>query len=191
MAVVTGAIILQRDGVTPAISATGPSSLAREFGVPGRAWPLSFPASERIGIRFVMNDMGRGLPCIAYSGRGLGGGGCFRAVGKHGGWALEAQLMRTSAGAVLYGVAVPETATVRVGTRRSVVARVTPGPVARRFGVRYFAARVPAGAFHVPDNEIVALDAKDRLLGRQHHNDRDGPFGRRNGRWERRFDRAH
>jgi hypothetical protein len=191
VAVVSGAIIVERDGVAPAVSASNPSRLAREFGVPGRAWPLSFPALERIGMRFVMNDAGRGFPCIAFSGGGVGGGGCFRAIGEHGGWALEAQVMRTSVGVVLYGVAVPETTMVRAGTEQSVVARVATGPVARRFGVRYFAARVAASAVRVRANDIVALDARQRLLGTQHYNDGQGRFGRRNGRWERRFDRTH
>src|SRR3712207_2898917 len=65
--------------------APDPAALAREFGMPGRAWPLAAPGAVQTGIRFVINDQGRGLPCIAYSSGGHGGGGCFKAIGERGG----------------------------------------------------------------------------------------------------------
>jgi len=51
----------------------------------------------------------------------------------YGSWALEALLLDAGRQRVLYGVAVPATAGIRVGTRRAVVARIPTGPVWDRF----------------------------------------------------------
>jgi hypothetical protein len=167
-------------------AATDPAAVAAHFGVPGKAWPFKPKDLDDQRFRFAVHDRGDKKPCIAYKVPGHDGGACFVAVGS-GGWALEANFVSTDQEPLVIGAAVPAARTVRLGTARSIAL----GPISKRFGVRFFAARVSDAAATTRPNGIVALDAGGRLLGRQHYNDGHGGFGARDGRWEKAFDRRN
>ncbi len=123
-----------------------------------------------------------GRPCVAFVTPAGSGGHCFVAVGRRGGWALEAEPATSTRDTVFFGATIRRAARVRFGR----VASLPTGRYAPRFGVRFFAGAVPRRALRVPRNHIVALDRRGRLLGRQHWNDGRGGFGRCDGLWDRR-----
>lgn len=109
------------------------------------------------------------------------GGRTFVAVHPYSDWALEADVIGTKRDTVVYGVAIRSARRIRIG-------KVVSVPTLRysaRHRVRFFAARVPRRARRVKPNDIVALDARGRLLGRQHYNDGRGRFGACDGSWDR------
>jgi hypothetical protein len=55
------------------------------------------------------------------------------------------------------------------------------GRIFSRFKMRFFASAVPQAFLRVPPDDIVALDANGRLLGRQHYNNGHGGFGANDG----------
>jgi hypothetical protein len=119
---------------------------------------------------------------LAYDGPREAGGHCFVAVGR-GGWAVEAEVTTSKHAVVVFGATIRPAARVRLGR----VTSVRTLPFSKRFGVRFFAARVPRRAADVLPNRIAALDRHGRVLGRQHYNDGHGGFGRCNGWWDRRY----
>lgn len=166
-----------------------PADVAREFGIPAPAWRVE-PPKPVAGYRFAANREDDGAPTLAYSGPASGGASRLVAVGR-GGWALEARIQRSSRTAVIMGAAVRPARYIRIGRLPRLVGTVRSAALLRRTGVRFFMARVPRAALRVHANNIVALDRKGRLLGRQHYNDGHGGFGARDGRWEKAFDRKH
>jgi hypothetical protein len=130
---------------------------------------------------FTPTEQGDGKPCLAFDTPTDGGAMCFVAVGSRGGWALEADRLASTHDVVVYGAAVRDAARIRVGK----VASLRTLPYSKRFKVRFFAGLVSRKALHTAPNSIVALDARGRLLGRQHYNDGHGHFGRCDGIWDR------
>lgn len=159
-----------------------PHQLAREFGTQGEAYPLATIHGEDGTYRFVA-DLNRAqeAPCVDYIVPGEGGGRCYRAASARCGWALEADFAPSDRDAVAFGTAIPAAALIRFGSGRAIRA----GKLFKPFGMRFFAALVPRAARHVAPNEIVALDARGRLLGRQHYNDGHGGSGAFDGSHDR------
>jgi hypothetical protein len=130
--------------------------------------------------KFTPDKRSDGVPCLDTEGPSGAGSWCFVAVGKWGGWALEAQPDGSEHDTIFYGTTIRAARTVKIGK----VATIKTHRYSKRYGVRFFAARVPARALKVKRNRIVALDRKGRLLGRQHW-DENGSYGRCDGIWDR------
>jgi hypothetical protein len=130
---------------------------------------------------FTPDKRSDGVPCLSYEVETGGGGWCFTAVGKWGGWALEAQPATGDEDVLFFGATIKAARTVRIGK----VATIKTRRYSKRYGVRFYAARVPQRALKVKQNNIVALDRKGRLLGRQHWDDGHGHYGRCDGIWDR------
>jgi hypothetical protein len=159
-----------------------PRRLAEEWGHRGGwAWHWAPPLAEGSGMELVVAEF-RGKPCILYRGAGHQGGPCFQ-----NGWAVEANFTETVNGTLVSGVAIREAATVRFGNSRDAL-HVPVVDVPHRPRERYFAFVIPTdGLRGVKPNDIVALDHRGRLLGRQHYNDGRGRFGAYDGLYDRRF----
>ena len=151
-----------------------PRELAQEYGAQGDAYPVATIYSRGGTFSFVVGKApDRLAPCMNYIVPGMGGGVCFFASARKCGWALEAYTSSSGPASVAYGAAVPRAATIRFGHAGTIPA----GRIFSRFGLRFFASAVPRAFLHVPQDDIVALDARGRLLGRQHYNDGHGGFG--------------
>lgn len=159
-----------------------PQRVAEEFGMPGgRAWRWAPPLAAGSGIEMAVTD-DNGRPCILFHGAGYGGGSCFQ-----NGWAVQAEFMPAVNGTLVIGTAIPETATVRFGRSRDAL-QVPVVDVPGMPGERYFAFVIPNdGLSRLKANDVVALDERGRLLGRQHHNDGHGHFGANDGLYDRKF----
>jgi hypothetical protein len=167
-----------------------PTAVAKEFGVQPPAWRIR-PAKPLRDYRFAVSDRGDGAPCVSYRFPDRGGASCLVAVGERGGWALEARLQTSGKNVFVYGAAVAATHAIRLGRLRRRIRTIVVRPALERFSVRFVVARVPRSALKVHPNDIVALDAKGRLLGRQHYNDGHDGFGRFDGIWERHLREKH
>ena len=158
-----------------------PRRVAKEFGwYPGQpAYRWSPAQLAATGTAFALARRQDHRPCVLFNGAGQGGGGCFTR-----GWAVEVKPVPTRRGFAYVGLVASEAATVRFGDRMTVPVIAVPG-----LG-RYVAVYDEGGALRkVRQNEIVALDAQGRLLGRQHYNDGHGGFGAMDGRFDRRWAR--
>ena len=139
-------------------------------------------ARARLKLGFTPAKRHDGVPCLNYTTPNGGGGNCFVAVGaSKGGWALEAESVTSNHDVVFYGATIRAAARVRIGNVKS----LKTGRYSTRYRVRFFAGLVPRRALRVKPNNIVALDRRGRLLGRQHYNDGNGGFGRCDGSWDR------
>jgi hypothetical protein len=159
-----------------------PRALAKEWGYPGataRHWDP--PAAAASGMELLtMVDRYLG-PCIAYRGAGYQGGACFQS-----GWAVQAEFTPAVDGTLVVGMTIPAAAQVRFGrTREALTVPVVAVP--GRSTERYFAFVVPPEGLKVRPNDIVAIDARGRLLGRQHYNDGHGRFGAFDGLYDRKL----
>jgi hypothetical protein len=159
-----------------------PQRVAEEFGMPdGKAWRWAPPLAAGSGMAMAITEE-NGHPCILYHGAGYGGGACFQS-----GWAVEANFTPAVNGTLVTGFAIPETATVRLGRSRDAL-RVPVVDVPGRPGERYFALVIPKERLsRLKPNDIVALDGRGRLLGRQHYNDGHGGFGDNDGLHDRKW----
>jgi hypothetical protein len=159
-----------------------PQRIAEEFGMPdGRAWRWSPPLAPGSGMAMAIGE-DNGHPCILYHGAGYGGGTCFQS-----GWAVEAEFTPAVNGTLVVGFAIPETATVRFGRSRDAL-QVPVVDVPGRPHERYFALVIPTdGLSRLKPNDIVALDGRGRLLGRQHYNDGHDDFGANDGLYDRKW----
>lgn len=185
------AVVLVASGILRFDVSTGPSDdpekIAEEFGwfpgTGGRAIRWEPAALAGTGTKFALTSRSDGAPTILYNGAG-GGGMTYTS-----GWAVEADSLRTATGTAYVGVTIADAATVRFGKSRDALRVPTtahPGDPTRRL----FAVHVPVdGLSRVHPNDIVALDAKGRLLGRQHFNDGHGGFGAMDGIYDRTLDK--
>jgi hypothetical protein len=160
-----------------------PLRVAEEFG-----W---YPGSGRPAYRWspeVLASAGTALalardsdhkPCVLYDGAGYGGGVCFKS-----GWAVEVKTVPTVSGDAYVGAVITQVAAVRFGTKLTVPVLDVPGR--GRFVAVYDDAHLLSA---VNPNDIVAIDANGRLLGRQHYNDGRGGFGAMDGSFDRRWAR--
>jgi hypothetical protein len=81
---------------------------------------------------------------------------------------------------------IPEATQVRFGrTREALTIPVVDVP--GRSTERYFAFVVPREGLTVRPNDILALDVRGRLLGRQHYNDGHNRFGAFDGLYDRKL----
>ncbi|MBE2319372.1 hypothetical protein DVA67_025575 [Solirubrobacter sp. CPCC 204708] len=160
-----------------------PKDIAKEFGHPGESAVRWEPeALAGTGIKLAIGRRGDGKPMILHYGAGVGGGRTFTS-----GWAVESELLRTETGDALVGVTIPEAAAVRFGKGRDAL-RAPTAPMPGDSSKRVFAVHVPVdGLSLVHANDIVALDAQGRLLGRQHVNDGRGGFGAYDGIYDRKW----
>jgi hypothetical protein len=157
-------------------------ALVAAQGASGKAKPVAEVEGKDGVFKFFSAARGDGRPCLSYEGPEARGGTCFIAVGPRGGWALEAWPLPSTHDVLMYGATIRAARRVRFGK----VASLRTGRYSKRFKVRFFAGLVPRRALRVERNRIVALDARGRLLGRQHYRDGHGGFGRCDGRWDRR-----
>ena len=120
--------------------------------------------------------------CIRYRVPDSSGGHCFVA-----GWAVEASTIVAGSHEAIFGIAIPEARDIQIPTRsgglRTLSTTALPG-----FKSRFFFEILPAGTLSDSPNEIVALDDRGRLLGRQHWNvseTRKPDFGAYDGLYDR------
>jgi hypothetical protein len=131
------------------------------------------------GIPFAIGTQ-RGAPCILFLRPGAGAP-CFSY-----GWAVEIALRPLQDQTLVLGATIPEAASVRFGKSRDAL-RVPVEQVPGR-SEGFIAFAVPSGALdRVKPNDIVALDQRGRLLGRQHVHDGHGGFGAMDGSYDRRL----
>ena len=100
-------------------------------------------------------------------------------------WAVQASWYRTANGVAVAGVTIDDAASVSFGDRRGDVRVSTepmPGDPTKRVFAWHFDA-ADADAVGLKPTSIVARDAQDRLLGRQH----PGGHGKYNGLYDRRL----
>lgn len=159
-----------------------PQRVAEEFGMPnGRAWRWAPPLAAGSGMAMAVAEE-NGHACILYHGAGYGGGACFQ-----NGWAVEAEFTPAVNGTLVVGFTIPEAATVRFGRSRDAL-QVPVVSVLGRTGERFFAFVIPTdGLRRLKPNDIVALDSRGRLLGRQHYNDGHNGFGANDGLYDRKW----
>jgi hypothetical protein len=158
-----------------------PEELASDWGfkkdATAQQWdpPLAAGSGMEL-ITLVDRHLG---PCIGYRGAGYQGGACFQ-----NGWAVQAEFTNAVDSTLVVGMTIPEATHVRFG-RSDEALTIPVVDVPGRTTERYFAFVVPPDGLKVEPNDIVALDARGRLLGRQHYNDGQGGFGANDGRYER------
>jgi hypothetical protein len=162
-----------------------PKKVAEEFGwfdgADAYRWEPAVLAGT--GMTFALARREDGAPTILYT---AGHGGMTYTSG----WAVEASSVDTESGTAYVGVAIADAETIRFGRGRDAL-RVPTEPYPGDPTLRLFAVHVPPnGLSHVHPNDIVALDGKGRLLGRQHVNDGKGGFGAEDGLYDRQFKEA-
>ena len=158
-----------------------PEELASEWGFKQDATAQHWDPPQAAGsgmelITLVDRYLG---PCIGYRGAGYQGGACFQ-----NGWAVQAEFANAVDSTLVVGMTIPEATHVRFG-RTGEALTIPVVDVPGRTTERYFAFVVPPDGLKVKPNDIVALDGRGRLLGRQHYNDGHGGFGADDGLYER------
>ncbi|MDA0158816.1 hypothetical protein OM076_00950 [Solirubrobacter ginsenosidimutans] len=142
--------------------------------------PWSSLVLEHHGLDVAWSRDSQGRPRLLLVGPGYDSDEAFTSE-----WAVEASWYRTANGMAVAGVTIPDAASVSFGDRRGDVRVSTepmPGdPTKRVFAWHFDAAE--ADAIMLKPTSIVARDAQDRLLGRQH----PGGHGRSNGLYDRRL----
>ncbi|MDA0158817.1 hypothetical protein OM076_00955 [Solirubrobacter ginsenosidimutans] len=161
-------------------SSDDPQKVAEEFGwVDSGAQRWSPQSMAGSGIRFAIGTQ-RGAPCILFIGPGTGAP-CFGS-----GWAVEVAFRSVQDQTFVLGSTIPEAAFVRFGKSRDAFRVPVERVPGRAEG--FIAFVLPDGALdRVKTNDIVALDRRGRLLGRQHANDGHGGFGAMDGIYDRRL----
>jgi hypothetical protein len=142
--------------------------------------PWSNIVFERHGLDVAWSRNHQGRPRLLRVGPGYSSDESFTSD-----WALEARWYRTANGMAVVGVTIPEAASVSFGDRRGDV-RVSTEPMPEDPNKRVFAWHFDAAeadAIMLKPTSIVARDAEDRLLGRQH----PGGHGKYNGLYDRRL----
>jgi hypothetical protein len=160
-----------------------PHALAKEWGFPdatARRWDP--PLATASGMQMVTTVDRHLGPCIAYRGAGYQGGACFQ-----NGWAVQAEFTPAVHGTLIVGMTIAQAAQVRFGRTRDALT-VPVVDVPGRSTEKYFAIVVPQDGLKVAPNDIQALDARGRLLGRQHYNDGHGRFGAFDGLYDKTLD---
>lgn len=160
-----------------------PKKVAEEFNWRDSGATRWEPVALRgSGMKFALVREDDGKQLIVYQGAGYAGGSEFTY-----GWAVEAEPLQTQTGTAYIGATIADAATVRFGKGRDAL-RVPTEPYPGDPTKRLFAVHVPPdGLSRVHPNDIVALDERGRLLGRQHVNDGKGGFGANDGLYDRRF----
>ncbi|MDA0182112.1 hypothetical protein OJ997_17535 [Solirubrobacter phytolaccae] len=190
LAAVLGVVLAIAGGWTFSASFAGtssddPEALTEEFGwredlPPIQRWDP--PALAGTGRRAALARWQDNAPVILFQADKGGGGMTYVS-----GWAVEAGTVDTDTGTVYFGVTIADAATVRFGKGRDAL-RVPTEPYPGDPSKRLFAVHVPVdGLSRVHPNDIVALDERGRLLGRQHYNDGKGGSGEYDGLYDRRF----
>lgn len=143
-------------------------------------WRWSSAILEHHGLEVAWSRNSRDEPRLLVIGPGYGADEAFTTN-----WAVQARWYQTANGMAVAGVTIADAASVSFGDRRGDVRVSTepmPGDPTRRVFAWHFDA-AEADAISLKPTSIVARDARDRLLGRQH----PGGHGKYNGIYDRRL----